>query len=109
VAGRNIQKLEDLNGKKVNFSDPGSSTQISARDVFGLLSVSVEEVNMSQADAIAAVKEGEIAATVVISGKPARRTRAHLRQRQSPLVEVPYSGRSKTSIFQRMLDKAYPT
>src|SRR5882762_10718877 len=37
VAGRNIQKLEDLNGKKVNFSDPGSSTQISARDVFGLL------------------------------------------------------------------------
>src|SRR5258705_4271266 len=32
VAGRNIQKLEDLNGKTCNFSDPGSSTQISARD-----------------------------------------------------------------------------
>src|SRR5712664_1312719 len=71
VAGRNIKSLEDLNGKKVNFSEPGSSTQLAARDVFGLLSVSVEEVNMSQADALAAVKKGEIAATVVISGKPA--------------------------------------
>src|SRR3977135_3385178 len=58
VGGRDTRKLEDVNGKKVNFSDPGSSTQISARDVFGLLSVSVEEVNMSQADAIAAVKKG---------------------------------------------------
>src|SRR5262245_35609795 len=54
VAGRNVKTLEDLNGKKVNFSDPGSSTQISARDVFGLLSISVEEVNMSQEDALVA-------------------------------------------------------
>ncbi len=79
VAGRNIKKLEDLNGKKVNFSDPGSSTQISARDVFGLLSVSVEEVNMSQADALAAVKKGEIA--------------------------FPLRGRSRTSIFRRSLSR----
>jgi uncharacterized protein len=91
VAGRNIKKLEDLNGKKVNFSDPGSSTQISARDVFGLLSVSVEEVNMSQADAIAAVKKGEIAATVVISGKPAVVLERISASDNLHLVEVPYT------------------
>jgi uncharacterized protein len=91
VAGRDIKKLEDLNGKKVNFSDTGSSTQISARDVFGLLSVSVEEVNMSQADAIAAVKKGEIAATVVISGKPAAVLERISANDNLHLVEVPYT------------------
>ena len=70
VAGPGIKTLKDLNGKKVNFSDPDSSTQITARDVLGLLSIAVVEVNLSQADAIAKVKTGEIAATVVFSGKP---------------------------------------
>ena len=54
----------------MNFSDAGSSTQIIARDVFGLLSVQVHEVNINQADAIAKIKSGEIAATVLFSGKP---------------------------------------
>jgi TRAP-type uncharacterized transport system substrate-binding protein len=70
VAGPGIAGLDDLNGKKVNFSDVGSSTQITARDVFGLLSIQVEEVNINQADAIAKVKSREIAATVLFSGKP---------------------------------------
>jgi TRAP transporter TAXI family solute receptor len=91
VAGRNVKALEDLNGKKVNFSDPGSSTQISARDVFGLLSISVEEVNMSQADALAALKKGEIAATVVITGKPAGLLQLIPASDNLHLVEVPFT------------------
>jgi TRAP transporter TAXI family solute receptor len=91
VAGRNVKTLEDLKGKKVNFSDPGSSTQISARDVFGLLSVSVQEVNMTQEDAIAAVKKGELAATVVISGKPAGVLSRISASDNLHLVEVPYT------------------
>jgi len=71
VAGRGVKTIEELNGKKVNFSDSGSSTQITARDVFGLLGIAIDEVNLSQADAITAIKNGEIAATVVFSGKPA--------------------------------------
>src|SRR3954465_12063308 len=70
LASRDIKSLQDLAGKKVNFSETGSSTQITSRDVFGLLSVDVQEVNMNQADAIAAVKNGQIAATVFFSGKP---------------------------------------
>ena len=71
VAGRGVKSIDELTGKKVNFSDSGSSTQITARDVFGLLGIAVNEVNLSQADAITAIKNGEIAATVVFSGKPA--------------------------------------
>jgi TRAP transporter TAXI family solute receptor len=91
VAGRNIKALEDLNGKKVNFSDNGSSTQISARDVFGLLSIKVDEVNLSQADAITAIKNGNIAATVVFSGKPAGVFSHVAASDNLHLVEIPYS------------------
>jgi uncharacterized protein len=91
VAGPDVKSLQDLNGKKVNLSEVGSSTQITARDVFGLLSINVEEVNMSQADALVAIKNGEIAATVDFSGKPAG-VFAHIQASDNlHLVEVPYT------------------
>ena len=66
-----IQSIEQLAGKKVNFSDVGSGTQLSTRDIFARLKIGVEEVNMGQADAFERLKAGEIAATVLIAGKPA--------------------------------------
>lgn len=71
IAGPGIEKLEDLNGKKVNFSDPGSGTELSTAIVFDLLGIEPERVNMGQADALVKVKSGEIAATVFIAGRPA--------------------------------------
>jgi TRAP transporter TAXI family solute receptor len=109
LASRNIKTLEDLNGKKVNFSEVGSSTQISARDVFGLLSVSVDEVNMSQVDAIAAVKNGQIAATVVISGKPAGVLSRIPASDNLHLVEIPFSSTLENIYIQGKLEQAlYP-
>src|SRR6266851_1160772 len=91
VAGRGVKTIEELNGKKVNFSDSGSSTQITARDVFGLLGIAVSEVNLSQADAITAIKNGEIAATVVFSGKPAG-IFSHVSANDNlHLLEIPFS------------------
>ena len=114
VAGRGIRKIEELNGKKVNFSDSGSSTQITARDVFGLLGVSVNEVNLSQADAIAAIKNGEIAATVVISGKPAG-IFSHITAADNlHLLEIPYTrtleniylpGQLEQALYPNLIDK----
>ena len=91
VAGRGIKTIEELNGKKVNFSDSGSSTQITARDVFGLLGIAIEEVNLSQADAITAIKNGEIAATVVFSGKPAGIFSRISANDNLHLLEIPFS------------------
>lgn len=70
LAGPGITSLQDLNGKKVNFSDIGSGTQFSTRLIFELLGIKAEEVNMGQADGYEKVKSGEIAATVLIAGKP---------------------------------------
>jgi uncharacterized protein len=91
VAGSGIKTIEDLKDKKVNFSDAGSSTQITARDVFGLLGIAVDEVNLSQADGIAAIKNGEIAATVVFSGKPAGIFSRISADDNLHLLEIPYT------------------
>src|SRR4051794_19054007 len=66
-----INSLGDLADKKVNFSDIGSGTQLSTRDIFEKLGIKPVEVNMGQADAMLALKNGEIAATILIAGKPA--------------------------------------
>jgi uncharacterized protein len=109
LAGRDIKSLDDLNGKKVNFSEVGSSTQITARDVFGLLSVKVDEVNMSEADAIAAVKTGQIAATVVITGKPAGVLTRIPAGDNLHLVEIPFSPTLENIYIKGQLEQAlYP-
>jgi len=70
-ADSGINAIADLAGKKVNFSDVGSGTQLSTRDIFDKLGIAAQEVNMGQADAFEALKRGEIAATILIAGKPA--------------------------------------
>ncbi|MGA8155750.1 MAG: TAXI family TRAP transporter solute-binding subunit [Rhodoplanes sp.] len=69
-ADSGITSIAQLDGKKVNFSDEGSGTQLSTRDVFERLGIKPVEVNMGQADAIEKLKTGELAATILIAGKP---------------------------------------
>jgi uncharacterized protein len=109
VAGPGIKTLEDLAGKKVNFSNAGSSTQITARDVFGLLSIPVVEVTMSQADAIAKIRSGELAATVVFSGKPAGVFSRISDTDNLHLLEVPYTRTLENTYLPAQLERAlYP-
>ena len=74
LAGAGINRIQDLDGKKVNFSDVGSGTQFSTRLIFELLGIKADEVNVGQADGYQKVKTGEIAATVLIAGKPPARS-----------------------------------
>jgi uncharacterized protein len=69
-ADSGIDSLEQLNGKKVNFSDVGSGSQLSTRDIFRRLGIQAQEVNMGQGDALEKMKSGEVAATILIAGKP---------------------------------------
>lgn len=69
-ADSGINSIHDLAGRKVNFSDVGSGTQLSTRDIFERLGIKAVELNMGQGDAFEKLKSGEIAATVLIAGKP---------------------------------------
>src|SRR5215475_11143620 len=72
VARANVTSIEQLRGQKVNLDAKGSGTSYSMRDVFKALNVEIQEVTMSQADAFEKIKSGELAATVLIAGKPVR-------------------------------------
>lgn len=90
-ADSGITSLEQLRGKTVNFSDAGSATQQSAREVFKRLNVEVKEVNTGQADAYEAMKRGEMAATILSNATPSPAV-ARLRQTDGlRLIPVPYS------------------
>lgn len=70
IARTDIQKFDDLRGKKVNFWRPWSATDIGSKTIFRLLDVEVENVYMDTAVALEKVKSGEIAATVLLAGAP---------------------------------------
>jgi uncharacterized protein len=70
-SGSGITSIEQLRGQKVNLDEVGSGTNSSMRDVFQRLDIKIDEVNMVQSQALLKLKEGEIAATVLVAGKPA--------------------------------------
>ncbi len=90
-ASSGIRSLEQLRGKKVNFSDRGSATNVGARDVFARLGIDVDEVNMGQADAYEKMKSGEIAATIQFGGKPAPSIRKLTQADGFRLLPIPYA------------------
>lgn len=91
LAGSGINKVQDLGGKKVNFSDVGSGTQFSTRLIFELLGIKAVEVNVGQADGYQMVKSGEIAATVLIAGKPTGSFAKFKLEPGMTLLPVPYT------------------
>ncbi len=91
VAGKDIKSLADLAGKQVNFAEQGSGTQFSARQIFKLLKMDVKEVNMGQTDALLKVKQGEIAATVFVAGRPAAAFKALPKDPDYKILPIPYT------------------
>jgi uncharacterized protein len=90
-ADSGITTLEQLRGKVVNFSDAGSATQQSAREVFRRLNIEVTEVNTGQADAYEAMKRNEMAGTILSNAMPAPAI-GRLRPADGfRLIPVPYS------------------
>jgi len=108
-ADSGVTSLDQLNGKKVNFSDMGSATEVSAGDVFERLGIKPVEVNMGQADAYEKMKTGEIAATIQFGAKPAPAI-AKLRAGDGiRLLPVPYERSLQQDYLPASLtDKDYP-
>lgn len=104
-----IDKLEDLNGKIVNFSDIGSGTQLSTHDIFEKLGVRAKEVNMGQDAAAVALKKGEIDATILIAGKPTGSTSKLKAADGFKLLPVAYSKQLQQDYLPAVLTHAdYP-
>jgi uncharacterized protein len=70
LARADIGKLSDLSGREVNFGPPGSASAVTAAALFKALPVEVEALSLDTTTAIERLKEGAIAAAVVVGGKP---------------------------------------
>jgi uncharacterized protein len=92
VVRSGINSLEQLQGQKVNLDATGSGTSYSMRDVFKRLNVKVDEVSLTQAEAFDKLKRGEIAATVLIAGKPARSMTLLKGADGVHFLSIPYTG-----------------
>jgi TRAP-type uncharacterized transport system substrate-binding protein len=90
VARRDIPSIDELRGRKVNLDAKGSGTSYSMRDLFKIFGIEVEEVSMSQVEALEKVKSGEIAATALIAGKPVRSLWHQSRNDRLHFVPIPY-------------------
>jgi TRAP transporter TAXI family solute receptor len=91
LAGPGINSIKELDGRKVNFSDVGSGTQFSTRLILELLGVKAIEINVGQADGYQMVKSGEIAATILIAGKPTGSFAKFKLEPGMKLLPVPYT------------------
>lgn len=56
--------IRDLNGKRVNFNNKGSATAQFVPKLFKTLGISVQEVYMTQGDALEKLRAGDIDATI---------------------------------------------
>jgi TRAP-type uncharacterized transport system substrate-binding protein len=90
VARPDITSIAQLKGLKVNLDARGSGTSYTMRDLFNTLGIDVQEVSLSQVEAIEKVKSGEIAATVLIAGKPVRSMSKLGREDGLHFVSIPY-------------------
>jgi TRAP-type uncharacterized transport system substrate-binding protein len=70
LARRDIRSYDDLRGKKVSFNLKDSQTEVSADIIFNMLNLDVQRVNYDNDVALQKLKDGEIAAMIVLSGAP---------------------------------------
>src|SRR5215472_14803865 len=70
LAGPDIQSIEDLKGKKVNFGLPDSRTYTTATAVFRTLDVEPDVMNLPHPLALDRLRRGEISALAYVATKP---------------------------------------
>ncbi|MGH2362919.1 MAG: TAXI family TRAP transporter solute-binding subunit, partial [bacterium] len=99
LAGNGINEFKDLNGKTVNFSDAGSGTQFSTRLIFEAMGIKAQEINVGQSDGYLKVKNGEIAATVLIAGKPSGAFAKFKLEPGMKLLTLPYAEALEADYF----------
>lgn len=64
LARGGAKSIKDLSGKKVSFNNKGSATAQFVPKIFKLLGVDVQELYMTQGDALEKLRSGEIDATI---------------------------------------------
>ena len=104
-----IQSVQDLAGKKVNFNTPGTAAAYSGPLIFSRLGIAVDKTFIPHQVALQQMRKGEIAAVVFVTTKPVD---AFLRGQWGPgfkFLPVTYEGKFEDYYLPAFLEAAdYP-
>jgi TRAP-type uncharacterized transport system substrate-binding protein len=104
-----IQSLNDLVGKKVNFNNQGTAAAYSGPLIFSRLGLDVEQTFIPHQVALEQMRKGDMAAVVFITSKPVE---AFVRGRWDPgfkFLPVPYESKFEDYYLPASLDATdYP-
>ena len=90
LASRDIRDLADLAGKKVNVGLAGSDNAQTAALIFERLAIAPTYVYLDQPTALSKLQAGELAADVLISGRPVKALQEFAGDGRFKLLPVPY-------------------
>jgi TRAP-type uncharacterized transport system substrate-binding protein len=90
VAERDISDLRQLAGRSVNIGLEGSSNAVTARLIFDRLGIAPNYVQVDQPTALSQLKSGDIAATVMVGGRPIKALTDFASEGRFRLLPVPY-------------------
>jgi TRAP transporter TAXI family solute receptor len=109
VARSEIKDIKELEGKRVSFGEEGSGTDITAALILEALSIDVQPVYLSAADAIKQLTSGELDAAIVIGGKPAPLMTAIQQAKGLKLIPIPYESHLEDDYYPATLShQDYP-
>jgi uncharacterized protein len=94
-----VNDIQGLKGKAVNFGAEGSGTEITGKLVFEALGINAKEMHLSDADAVQKLKSGEIAAMITVTGKPAPALANIKDARGLKFLTVPYAKELEDSYY----------
>jgi len=104
-----INSVQDLEGKKVNFSNKGSGTQLTIRLVMQALGIKPVEFNMGQGDAFSKMETGELDATICVCGSPLRSFGQIAKEKNFKMVGVEFNEKLENDYIPVTLEaKDYP-
>jgi len=109
LARSEIKDIKELDGKRVSFGEEGSGTDITAALILKALSIDVQPVYLSAADAIKQLTSGELDAAIVIGGKPAPLMTAIQQANELKLLPIPYESHLEDDYYPATLShQDYP-
>lgn len=85
-----VADIAALKGKPVNLGEPGSGSDVTGHLLLQTLGIEVDERHYGDDDAIAKLKSGELAAVMMIGGKPLPVARGLADLKGVRLLAVPY-------------------
>lgn len=80
LANESVQSFEDLEGKRVAIGGDGSGTNLTATTLFKLGGIEVIEKELSGANALDALKAGDIDAMIYVAGYPVKLFKEQVRK-----------------------------